>query len=1240
MKIKISGFLQFLLVCSPFLVFGQTTNQTVRMDIIPPAPNATSLGKFAALPVGLYTGKPSIDIPLWEINVNGLKLPISLSYHAGGVKVEEIASWVGLGWALNAGGVITRSVVNLPDDSGAGGMLSSINSNLPNTDDINTNFHPDRPYWQAVMNGQQDTQPDRFYFNFAGKIGSFYLKNDNGTIKAILLPHQKIKIVPKWSSSIVGFEVTTEDGVLYEFYSPEFQSSSAQCNGGTPNFNGNTSSWYLDKITTPGIDSLKFEYGQYTTIYDLPNSETRSENLGEGLAGSGGCTEENPYQLNCISSINVTSKRLTRIYSDKETIEFIPGNNRCDLTGDKVLAAIKIYSNLPQKHLIKEFALTHSYGETPISNYTCPSNAVDANRLMLNSVIEKNGAEIKSPYLFEYDFSRNFPNRFSFAQDHWGYYNGNTQNNTFIPAYEVMLSKNKEPIKLYYLSGADRRPNLEYARSRTITKISYPTGGSTSFKYSLNECVNSSGSQFVQPKMMDNYLTMTSRTGSAEDSGTIIQGDIAIGLTKEFTVNYPGKTTVFLHVGLGNFCHGGPADESCGPKFELRDSNNNLIWNNSFGINMIAEETIPFSNGVYRLIHTPNSGYRPDMVNLTNVYRVTFSWQQPEANTVSTNALVGGLKLIEMTDEDPVAAKKIVKQYEYKNLVGGGSSGEVLYVPDYGYKAESRNLKIIYPRPGSPPISILRPCYSFDRTSSTTHPLATTHGSAVAYRTVTVYEGVDGTEKGILGKTIYDFTFTFDICRMSPDGSAYYYNMSTFPFPPFVSMEWARGLLESVNTYKKTSTGFQIVKSSINTYSEVMNNPNLSGIELKGIKVAYSVRPTGDATDDLHNSPLYESSKYTIKPRYTNLTQTTETLFDPDDVNKFVATTTTFGYNFDHLQTTEKIIAQSDGSFLKTILKYPPDFGASTVNSDWAASALAKLTLKNMISMPVEQQVWQKKPMAASYKLLKGSLTKFKEFTTDRIYPSESYSYHTNMPVSTSVTTVSNGILDYDKYAPAQGDNQGYELGLTYKSYDTKGNILNYKVENGLENSYVWDYANNYPIAEVKNANPSDIAHTSFEADGKGNWENVNIASITNTEKLTGLKSYQLSLTSKVSKTSLNPSQTYLLSFWAKAGVPTVTDGAATAGQVKNGWTYYEKTFTGKTSVELSGAGTIDELRLYPKDAQMTTYTYSPGIGMTSTTDANNVTTYYEYDSFGRLQCIKDDAGNVLKKYDYTYQIK
>ena len=52
----------------------------------------------------------------------------------------------------------------------------------------------------------------------------------------------------------------------------------------------------------------------------------------------------------------------------------------------------------------------------------------------------------------------------------------------------------------------------------------------------------------------------------------------------------------------------------------------------------------------------------------------------------------------------------------------------------------------------------------------------------------------------------------------------------------------------------------------------------------------------------------------------------------------------------------------------------------------------------------------------------------------------------------------------------------------------------------------------------------------------------------------------------------------------------------------------------------------------------ITTYTYKPLIGITSETDPNGKTLYYEYDSFNRLKTIKDQDGKIIKTMDYKYQ--
>lgn len=116
MKLTINNLLS-LGICT-FIALTTTTlkaGEIVDYKITVPPPQAYSFAQYADMPVSLYTGTPSIDIPLYTIQVGGYSFPISLSYHASGIKVSQEASWVGLGWNLNAGGNISRTIRGMDD---------------------------------------------------------------------------------------------------------------------------------------------------------------------------------------------------------------------------------------------------------------------------------------------------------------------------------------------------------------------------------------------------------------------------------------------------------------------------------------------------------------------------------------------------------------------------------------------------------------------------------------------------------------------------------------------------------------------------------------------------------------------------------------------------------------------------------------------------------------------------------------------------------------------------------------------------------------------------------------------------------------------------------------------------------------------------------------------------------------------------------------------------------------------
>ena len=62
----------------------------------------------------------------------------------------------------------------------------------------------------------------------------------------------------------------------------------------------------------------------------------------------------------------------------------------------------------------------------------------------------------------------------------------------------------------------------------------------------------------------------------------------------------------------------------------------------------------------------------------------------------------------------------------------------------------------------------------------------------------------------------------------------------------------------------------------------------------------------------------------------------------------------------------------------------------------------------------------------------------------------------------------------------------------------------------------------------------------------------------------------------------------------------------------------------------------LNSLRTAHPEALITTYIYTPMVGMKSSTDANGRKETYEYDNFNRLHRVLNHEGNVIKEYNYN----
>jgi YD repeat-containing protein len=487
---------------------GHAQEELKLPEIIPASPEAAAIAKYINYPVDYSTGLVKIEIPLYEIKAGEITLPITLSYHASGIKVNENSGWVGIGWTLNAEPSVSRSVRGLPDEKTHGGVGYLKNTKVGANDCI---------YEKNMADGGADEEPDDFYYRLLDRSGGFFFKKSGSAVSRVTVPYDPVEITHGENSinQINRIEIKDEKGIHYLFQ--DILETTGKLTGAVET-NVAVTGWKVSRIISGNkADTLSFGYdssgetiynngdmviiedstsisAQYNPLgcsnvgfpYVASVIQGQSDNTVYAVENSGELTPVNGCRFN--STVNhpnsyVRSRKLAEIRYRGGTVYFYSTGRE-----QARLKYIVIADNNGRKIRTIEFE-TSDFGIYTTGTSTPTSE--DA-RFKLDAIRIKNSKnEIIETYRFGYEFNQ-LPLRKSRDYDHWGYYNG-AGNTTAVPRCETGCILNNDSRVNIAIGGAEKEANEATMRCGMLKTIIYPTGGETHFTYEPHQYKTENG---------------------------------------------------------------------------------------------------------------------------------------------------------------------------------------------------------------------------------------------------------------------------------------------------------------------------------------------------------------------------------------------------------------------------------------------------------------------------------------------------------------------------------------------------------------------------------------------------------------------------------------------------------------------------------------------------------------------------------------------------------------------------
>lgn len=408
-----------------------------------------------------------------------------------------------------------------------------------NTNDISQAGHM---YLFRVGSTPVETEPDIFTFNFMGHSGKFIFAGKQVYVFDTNHPHGEYSVEVKKMNLESGspfysriITITTGDGYKFTFLplqEPQIPFLASRIRPALENwqsllFENQTpaQSWYLTKIVAPNRRVVSLEYQNSSTTNITPKNVDSIVYTNFPMA----VIPKLKYELHPCPDYQL--KKIS--IDNKVDIDFI--NKTGSL--DTILVTNKMNSS------------TGTVLRKCVLNYkrACSSVYTSASVALLSSVNISGVGIYQMDY---YDEDKDFPLDESSDIDHWGYYNAgyydrpvNSDPDDYRHPGDLKMEDITLPTPDYFTEVdwnniAARKPNSNFAKRGMLSKLTYPTGGYTTFEYEAHQFQD-----IVTRDRFTNNMPVLKSTSAQHEAG---------GLRIKTITNYPldgaksSKTFLYL----------------------------------------------------------------------------------------------------------------------------------------------------------------------------------------------------------------------------------------------------------------------------------------------------------------------------------------------------------------------------------------------------------------------------------------------------------------------------------------------------------------------------------------------------------------------------------------------------------------------------------------------------------------------------------------------------------------------